>query len=141
MTGSLLASLHHLGFPLSLHKPRQLLEEGHLMSYLSPQPAFPAQTLHRGSPRMPCPYSAQSHCLEAREDVYSKTSQVGQRCLLQGGQQRELSGSQEQTLLMAFSARTGDPSPGKGLQDIERHSFPGGSIFKLSGCDGLNQSL
>lgn len=55
---------------LSLHKATELLDEGHFMCYLYPQLAFPAQALHRGSPKTPCPCFARSPCSGDRGDVY-----------------------------------------------------------------------
>lgn len=139
VTGRLLASLHHLGFPLSPHN--QAASGKGSLDVLPVSPAcLPSLNTAQRSPKTPCPCSARSPCSEVGGDVYSKTSQVDRRCLLQGGQQRELSGSQVQTLLTAFSRRAGDRNLGKGLQDIETSISRRLRRFKLSGCDGVNQS-
>lgn len=81
----------------------------------------------------------------------SLEQQAGLRCLLEGDQQRELGGSQVQTLRMSFSATARDRNLGKGLQDrdawlrealeIRVLCLSLESLVPLSGCDAVTASL
>ena len=124
-----------LGFS-SLHKARQLLEEGHLMSSCLPSTNI-AQRITQDSLSLLCPKSllrGQRRCL--LKDQPGRSAMPFARWSAEGAQWKPSANPPNDIFSQGWGQELGKGTAGQRETFISRRLWR----FQLSGCDGLNQS-